>query len=144
MKRYVQGLSSAGSPVGNPLPDGLFLVRVQAARYQWHSQKPYFVLRFTILEPCAFANRSVAARIYCTPKALWKLNWFLREFGYDNELIGRDEIDDKLLTGLRGVVKVSTVIVHGNSLVNLNGFATAEQWKDLSHSTMTPATERAS
>jgi hypothetical protein len=38
-----------------------------------------------------------SSRLYCTPKALWKLNWFLRDFGYDNELLDRTEVDDKLL-----------------------------------------------
>jgi hypothetical protein len=28
---------------------------------------------------------------------LWKLNWFLRDFGYDADLLGQDEIDDKNL-----------------------------------------------
>jgi hypothetical protein len=28
-------------------------------------------------------------------KALWKLNRFLRDFGYDTELLARDEVDDK-------------------------------------------------
>jgi hypothetical protein len=28
----------------------------------------------------------MTGRLYCTPGALWKLNWFLRGFGYDSEL----------------------------------------------------------
>jgi len=32
--------------------------------------------------------------LYCTPKTLWKLNWFLRDFGYDSELLERNEIDE--------------------------------------------------
>jgi len=52
--------------------------------------------------------------LYCTPKALWKLNWFLRDFGYDTELLGRDEVDEKALLGLRGVVRVSRRSVLGD------------------------------
>jgi hypothetical protein len=62
---------------------------------------------------------------------LWKLNWFLRDFGYDIELLGQDEIDDKNLVGLRGVVKVSHVVINGTSLLNLDGFAPAGQWEQL-------------
>jgi len=63
---------------------------------------------------------------------MWKLNWFLRDFGYDTELLNKDEIDDKALVGLRGIVKISHVAVHGLSLINLDGFAPAEGWKELS------------
>jgi hypothetical protein len=35
--------------------------------------------------------------------ALWKFNWFLRDFGYDIELLGRDEVDETQLIGLTGV-----------------------------------------
>jgi hypothetical protein len=54
----------------------------------------------------------------------------MRDFGYDIELLGRDEIDDKNLVGLRGVVKVSHVLVNGTSLLNLDGFAAASHWED--------------
>ena len=70
--------------------------------------------------------------LYCTPKALWKLNWFLRDFGYDTELLSRDEIDDKNLMGLRGVVKINRAVVNGTSLLNFDGFAPASQWEELS------------
>ena len=111
---------------------GLFLVRVERAQYRWHAQKPFYLLRFAVLEPKNFAGHSISGRLYCTPKALWKLNWFLRDFGYDTELLGRDEIDEKSLVGLRGVVKISHAVVNGTSLLNLDGFAPASQWEELS------------
>jgi len=85
-----------------------------------------------VLEPKSLAGRSIAARVYCTAKAMWKLTWFLRDFGYDTELMGKDEIDDKALVGLCGVVKISHAVVHGISLINLEGFAPASQWEELS------------
>ena len=63
---------------------------------------------------------------------MWKLSWFLRDFGYDTELLGKNEIDDQALVGLRGVLKVSHTIVHGNSVLNLDGFAPAAHWQGLS------------
>jgi hypothetical protein len=121
------------------VPDGVLLVSVYNARYQWHGSKPYYALRLKVLEPQQFADCIVSARIYCTPKALWKLNWFLREFGYDLDLIGRDEIDDKALVGLKGVVKISTVVLNGTSFVNLDGFAPADQWPAFAGSACTNA-----
>src|SRR5580692_2382152 len=53
------------------------------------------------------ASRKVSARIYCTQKSLWKLNWFLRDFGYDTDLLGRDEVDEKALLGLTGVLRTT-------------------------------------
>ena len=79
----------------------------------------------------------ITGRVYCTPKALWKLSWFLRDFGYDTELLGRDEVDEKNLVGLRGVVKISHSVMNGTSLLSLDGFAPASQWEELS--TASPA-----
>ena len=42
---------------------------------------------------------------------MWKLSWFFRDFGYGAELLGKNEIDDKALVDLWGVVKVSEVTV---------------------------------
>jgi hypothetical protein len=132
VKRRIQGLHDADRSDADSISDGLFLVRVDRAQYRWHAQKPYYLLRFAVLEPKHLAGRLITGRVYCTPKALWKLSWFLRDFGYDAELLGRDEIDEKALVGLRGVVKISHTVMHGSSLLNLDGFAPASQWEELS------------
>ena len=89
-------------------------------------------MRFSILEPKELTGHSVAGSLYCTPRALWKLNWFLRDFGYDTELLGRDEVDETRLVGLKGVVKISHIIFNGTSLLRLDGFAPASRWEELS------------
>ena len=137
MRRRIQGLSDADQSAASQVRDGLLLVRVERAQHRWDSRKPFYLLRFSILEPKELTGRSVTGRLYCTPKALWKLNWFLRDFGYDVELLGRDEIDDTNLIGLRGIVKVSYVVVNGTSLVNLDGFAPTRQWEQLSSASST-------
>src|SRR5579862_5323198 len=103
MKRRIEGLSETHAAVGSPVPDGLFLVRVDKAQYRWHAQKPFYVLRLSVVAPGAFAGRVISGRIYCTSKALWKLGWFLRDFLYDPDLLGREEVDERALFGLRGV-----------------------------------------
>ena len=40
-------------------------------------------------------------------KAIWKLGQFLRDFLYDPELLSQDEVDERALCGLTGVVKIS-------------------------------------
>jgi hypothetical protein len=132
VKRRIQGLHDADRPAVDPISDGLFLVRIDRAQYRWQGQKPYYLLRFAVIEPNNVARRSITGRVYCTPKALWKLSWFLRDFGYDSELLGQDEIDEKALVGLRGVVKISHTVMHGTFLLNLDGFAPASQWEELS------------
>ena len=79
-----------------------------------------------------FEGRTFSGRVYCSPKALWRLTWFLRDFGYDSELLGHDEVDDKNLVGLRGVVKISHAVLNGTTLLNLDAFAPASQWEELS------------
>jgi len=132
MRPRIQGLHEADQSAASQVRDGLLLVRVERAYHRWDSRKPFYLVRFSILEPKELAGHSVAGRLYCTPRALWKLNWFLRDFGYDTELLGRDEIDEKSLIGLRGVVKISHTVVNGTSLLNLDAFAPARQWEQLS------------
>ena len=90
------------------------------------------MVKLEILEPCRFVGQLVSSRLYCNPKALWKLNWFLRDFGYDTDLLGRDEVDEKALIGLQGVVKAGQVVINGTSLHRLDGFAPSGQWEELS------------
>ncbi len=132
MRRYFESLRPSDRSAIDSVPDGLFLVRVDRARYRWQAQKPFYVLRFAVLEPKHLAGCLITGRLYCTPRAMWKLSWFLRDFGYDTELLGKDEIDDKALVGLRGVVKISHAIVHGISVLNFDGFAPAARWEELS------------
>ena len=70
--------------------DGLFLVRIERAFYRRHPQKPFLELRFVILEPRILQDQSFFSRLFCTERALWKLHWFLRDFGYDADLLSRD------------------------------------------------------
>ncbi len=112
--------------------DGVFLVKVLRAKFQRQAQKPYYTLSLVILEPRRFSGRLISSRLYCTPKALWKRNWFLRDFGYDTELLGRDEVDENQLVGLKGVVKISHIVFNGASLLRLDGFARAGRWEELS------------
>jgi hypothetical protein len=132
VRRRIEGLHEADQSAASQVRDGLLLVRVERAEHRWDSRKPFYLLRFSILEPKELTGHSVVGRLYCTPRALWKLNWFLRDFGYDPDLLGRDEIDERSLIGLRGVVKISHMVVNGSSLLNLDGFAPAVQWEQLS------------
>lgn len=125
MKRRIQGLNETGAAAVAEVPEGMYLVRVDRVQYRWHPQKPFYVLRLSVLEPREWAGNTISGRLYCTSKALWKLGWFLRDFAYDPDLLGRDEADEKAMAGLRGIVKISRTVVNGRSLLNLDGFAPA-------------------
>jgi len=131
MNRHIPGLHSRQQDCENLL-EGLFLVRVDAASYRWHPQKPFLSLRFVVHEPGPFAGRSLTGRLYCTERALWKLNWFLRDFGYDSDLLSRDQMDEQALLKLRGVVRTSHFTLNGQSFQNLEAFAPAAEWEELS------------
>ncbi len=131
MKRHVPGLADTARDLDSEVPDGVFLVRLDGAQHRWQAQKRFYLLRLSILEPKLFAGRSIVSRLYCTPKAMWKLGWFLRDFLYDRELLSQDEVDERALRGLIGVVKISHTVINGVSLVNFDGFAPASQWEEL-------------
>jgi hypothetical protein len=133
MKRHFPGLHLE-SKNGNDLLEGMFLARVVQASYRWHREKPFFSLQLSILEPKEHASQFLSGRLYCTPKALWKLNWFLRDFGYDNDLFAQDEVDEKALLGLTGVIKTSRTTLNGRSFLNLEAFASAGNWVELAAS----------
>ncbi len=126
MRRRISGLGQAqpGTDVG----DGVYLVQVVHAQYRWDKQKPYYRVRFAVVEPTMKAGLEIVGRVYTTPRALWKLNWFLRDFGYDTDLLSRDELEEKALVGLRGVVKVTHTTVNGRTYLNLDAFAPADHW----------------
>ena len=128
MKRRLPGLHQTVE--SDSVPDGVYLVRVEQVQYRWNAHKLFNEIRLKVIEPKTFAGHSFASRLYCTPKALWKLSWFLRDFGYDNGLLGRDELDEKRLVGLVGVVQISHLVVHGTSLLNLEAFGPAARWSD--------------
>ena len=132
MRHQIPGLHSQHQDSETSLA-GVFLARVERASYRRHPHKPFVELRLVILEPAPFQGRSFFGRLYCTERALWKLHWFLRNFGYDADLLNRDQVDEKALANLRGVVGISHKIVHGQSYQNLDSFAPASDWEALSH-----------
>src|SRR5215471_10202697 len=126
-RRLVPGLARV--PASKPVPEGRLLVRVDRILYIG-GQKPYFALSFRIEQPLAYAGQQLQSRLYCTERALWKLSWFLRDFGYDPELLEQEQVDAKVVLGLKGVVRVSRVSVNGRAFTNLDAFAPAATWDE--------------
>jgi len=104
----------------------------ETASYRWHPQKPFLAVQFRILEPIAFEALLFSGRLYCTERALWKLTWFLRDFGYDTELLSRDQVEEKALVNLRGVIRTTYTSLNGHSYQNLEAFSPASEWEALS------------
>ena len=132
MKRQVRGLAEITQTSRPEITDGVYLVRVNGAQFRWHATKPFYILRLQIIEPSRSAGQPIVGRLYCTQRAMWKLSWFLRDFLYDPELLAQEEVDEKALPGLRGVVKISHAVNNGISLINFDGFAPASLWEKLS------------
>ena len=130
MRRHIPGLHSVRQDPETNL-DGFYLVRVERAAYRWHRQKSFLELQFLVLEPKPSASRSFSGRLYFTDRALWKLNWFLRDFGYDAELLSRDQVDEKSLRDLKGIVRTSHTTLNGRSYQNLDAFAPASEWEGM-------------
>jgi hypothetical protein len=142
MKRRVQGLRELGRCDGG-IPDGVYLVQVRAVRYERNRAKPFYRIEFSILEPAPLTGKIISGRLNCTPKALWKLGWFLRDFGYDPDQLDRDELDEKAVLGLLGVVKISHAVVSGRTLLNLDAFAPAAAWDGIGRFSVPTESKRA-
>jgi hypothetical protein len=131
MRRHIPGLNSNQQDAAKCL-DGVFLVRVDKATHQWRREKLFLELQFVVLEPKTYESRFFSGRLYCTARALWKLNWFLTDFGYDTSLLDRDQIDEKARLNLSGIVRTSHTTLNGRSYQNLDAFAPAGEWEALS------------
>jgi hypothetical protein len=131
VKRQIPGLHGESKRLDDTL-EGPFLVRVDRVFFRWHPHRPFYVLRFAVLEPTEHEGHLFEGRLYCSPKALWKLRWFLRDFGYEQDLIARDEVDEKALLGLRGIVRISHTTLNRRTFLNLSGFASASEWDEIS------------
>jgi hypothetical protein len=131
-RHYFESLRPLDCSTIDAVPGGLFFARVEHGQYRCNAQKPFYAVVFSVLEPKLLKGYRLSGRLYATPKAIWKLNWFLRDFGYDTELLSRGEINDRALVGLQGVVKISYATVKGLFFLNFEAFAPAEKWKELS------------
>ena len=141
MKGHVPGLH-LGTKDNSAFLQGSFLVRIDRAFYRWHPKKPFLTVRFSVLDPEESAGQIVSGRLYCTPKALWKLSWFLRDFGYDDDLLERDEVDERALAGLKGVLRTSRTMGGRRAFQSLDAFAPATEWTVAATLTGTESADR--
>jgi hypothetical protein len=129
VRTKIKGLSQ--STKRSPLAEGLYRARVVRFRPAGHAAKPCVAATFQILEPAAYAGTYIRTRLYCHDRALWKLRWFLRAFKYDTELMAADELDDRHVVGLEGVIRLA---YWGDvrPRLDVEGFALSERWGFLS------------
>ena len=130
MRIKIHGLNQPQERI--PLVEGLYRARVLRAEPAGHSARPARTLTFLILEPQAYAGCYVRTRLYCHERALWKLRWFLTDFGYDADLLANEELDDRRLVGLEGVIRLAYWGSEGQRRLDVQGFAPSDRWADLS------------
>ena len=132
MRTHIQGLNQPSER--KPLAEGLYKARVVKFEPAGHAAKPCRMATFLILEPEAYFGRHVKTRLYCHDRALWKLRWFLSDFGYDPDLLAAEELDDRRVIGLEGVIQLSYWGLNGTRRLDVQGFARLERWDELSQS----------
>jgi hypothetical protein len=129
MRIKIQGLNHTRERL--PLVEGLYRARVARFEPAGHAAKPCRAASFLILEPPPFLGRHVRTRLYCHDRALWKLRWFLSDFGYDAELLAAEELDDRRVVGLEGVIRLAYWGTDGSRRLDVEGFAPSERWVEL-------------
>ena len=137
MRTKIQGLNQASER--KPLVEGLYRARVVRFEPAGHAAKPCRTATFLILEPTAYSGRYVRTRLYCHERALWKLRWFLSDFGYDPGLMAVEELDDRRVVGLEGVIRLAYWGTDGHRRLDVQGFAPLDRWAELSRD-QAPAT----
>jgi hypothetical protein len=130
VRTHIQGLSQMSQR--KPLVEGQYRARVVKFEPAGHAAKPCRMVTFLVLEPAAYAGRHVRTRLYCHERALWKLRWFLLDFGYDPELLAAEELDDRRVVGLEGVIRLSYWGMNGHRRLDVQGFAKLDRWAELS------------
>src|SRR5690348_10576090 len=102
MKRRIRGLAAANARPAEPVASGVYLVRLEGARYRWSRHCPGYEIDFVILEPRALAGVSFSVHLPIAGDRLWRLAWLLRDFGYDQEKLSNEEIEERAMVGLSG------------------------------------------
>jgi len=113
------------------LLEGAYRARVVRFAPAGHAAKPCRAATFLILEPAPYAGRYVRTRLYCHDRALWKLRWFLHDFNYDADLLAADELDDRGVVGLEGVIRLAYWGSDGHRRLDVQAFVPSERWGDL-------------
>lgn len=127
---HVEGLNQEDKR--KPLVEGPYRARVVRCETPGHAARPCRAVTFLILEPALYAGQYVKTRLYCHERALWKLRWFLTDFGYDRELMAGEVLDDRQVVGLEGVIRLAYWGSDGHRRLDVQGFARAERWAELS------------
>ena len=130
MRTKIQGLSQPSERT--PLAEGLYRARVVRFQPAGHAAKPCRTATFLILEPAASSGRYIRTRLYCHDRALWKLRWFLSDFRYDTKLMAAEELDDRRVVGLEGVIRLAYWGTDGRRRLDVQGFAQTERWPEIS------------
>jgi hypothetical protein len=73
----------------------------------------------------------VCTRLYCHARALWKLHWFLSDFLYDPELMEAEELDDRRVVDLEGIIRQAYWGADGHQRLDVQGFASSERREEL-------------
>lgn len=129
MRTRIQGLSQENEKL--PLVEGVYRARVVACRPAGHAAKPCRAVTFRILDPPPYVGQYVRTRLYCHDRAVWKLRWFLSDFGYDIELLAAEVLDDRHVVGLEGVIRLAYWGTDGRRRLDVEGFARADRWLEL-------------
>ena len=116
-------------------PEGIFLVRVEAATYRWHGRKPFLHLQFSILAPSERRGQLIRAGLDCSAKPQWKLRWFLQDFKCPSDYLEDQAVDVRTLSGLTGVVRASLVRDNRRLCLGLDGFSPAATWPEFAEFT---------
>jgi hypothetical protein len=130
MRTKIRGLNQPNER--KTLLEGPYLARVVRFEPGGHAAKPCRVVTFLVLDPGPYSSRYVRTRLYCHERALWKLRWFLRDFGYDHDLMATEELDDRQVVGLEGVIRLAFWGTDGQRRLDVQGFAPKEEWAELS------------
>jgi hypothetical protein len=141
MRAKIQGLSQVSERLR--LVEGLYRARVVRFEFARHTAKPCRAATFLILDPPQYAGRYIRSRLYLHERALWKLRWFLIDFGYDSELFNADELDDRQVMGLEGVIRLAYWGADGQRRLDIEGFAPISRWEELSRQTACAPTAEA-
>jgi len=129
MRMKVRGLNLPNER--KSLLEGPYLARVVRFEPAGHAAKPCRAATFLVLDPGPYSGRYIRTRLYCHDRALWKLRWFLRDFGYDQDLLVAEELDDRQVIGLEGVIRLGFWGNNGQQHLDVQGFAPKEEWVEL-------------
>lgn len=129
MRYQLNGLSTGRFLSDQTLTRTVLLVTIRSCQRVSRKRKSFLRVGMGIEQPESWRGTDVLTLFELEANMLRRLHCFLRDFGYDSQLLAEETIAESELVGLRGVIKLGKPDRRAPGAFFLDAFASATTWE---------------